>query len=362
MSAPLLYSQCWEDPAVLAAALAPAPGARLLSVASAGDNSLALLLTDPAEVLAFDRNPTQLRVVELKIAALRALPRVEALELLGARPCARREDLLARVRSALPLQSRSFWDQPEPRGWLRRGLLFQGRFDRYLAGFREWVLPWVHSRPVVERLLRLDQPEEQRRFYDEVWDTRRWRGLFRLFFSRRVMAAKGRDPAFFQQVGEQPVAEAFLERARWALTALPVRSNPYVGLILAGEFREESWLPPYLQADTYEQVAARVGRVRLHEGELGDLLGALDAQSLNGFNLSDLFEYLGDDACLARYRGLARVGAAGARLCYWNLLVPRTRPPALDSLLEPEPERAAALHAQDRAFFYRRLVVERVTP
>ena len=38
----------------------------------------------------------------------------------------------------------------------------------------------------------------------------------------------------------------------------------------------------------------------------------------------------------------------------------RSRPEALADRLEPEPERAAALHAEDRAFFYHRLVIERV--
>ncbi|CAN5264218.1 hypothetical protein BH23GEM4_BH23GEM4_17410 [soil metagenome] len=43
------YASVWEDADVLCEALAPvAPGGRLLSVASAGDNALALLTLDPA--------------------------------------------------------------------------------------------------------------------------------------------------------------------------------------------------------------------------------------------------------------------------------------------------------------------------
>ena len=46
------YAQCWEDADVLLAALEPAPGKRCVSIASAGDNTLALLSRDPESVLA----------------------------------------------------------------------------------------------------------------------------------------------------------------------------------------------------------------------------------------------------------------------------------------------------------------------
>ena len=37
------YAQCWEDADVLVEALAPQPGHTLVSICSAGDNTLALL-------------------------------------------------------------------------------------------------------------------------------------------------------------------------------------------------------------------------------------------------------------------------------------------------------------------------------
>ena len=37
------YANCWEDADVLLDALQPKPGDRILSIASAGDNSLSLL-------------------------------------------------------------------------------------------------------------------------------------------------------------------------------------------------------------------------------------------------------------------------------------------------------------------------------
>ena len=52
------YGSVWEDADVLCEALAPvAQNGRLLSIASSGDNALALLTLDPAEVVAVDLSP-----------------------------------------------------------------------------------------------------------------------------------------------------------------------------------------------------------------------------------------------------------------------------------------------------------------
>ncbi|HXC65465.1 MAG TPA: DUF3419 family protein, partial [bacterium] len=49
------YASVWEDADVLCQALAPvAKGGRLLSIASAGDNALALLTLGPSRVVAAD--------------------------------------------------------------------------------------------------------------------------------------------------------------------------------------------------------------------------------------------------------------------------------------------------------------------
>jgi len=51
------YAQCWEDADVLLEALDIRPGHVCLSIASGGDNTLALLSRRPERVLAVDRNP-----------------------------------------------------------------------------------------------------------------------------------------------------------------------------------------------------------------------------------------------------------------------------------------------------------------
>ncbi len=84
------YAQCWEDADILLAALDVQPNHTCLSIASAGDNTLALLSKGPARVVALDLSPAQLACLELRVAAYRVLDHGQLLELLGARPSTRR--------------------------------------------------------------------------------------------------------------------------------------------------------------------------------------------------------------------------------------------------------------------------------
>ena len=53
----LRYAQCWEDADILLEALDIQPGDTCLSIASGGDNTLAMLGKGPERVIAIDLNP-----------------------------------------------------------------------------------------------------------------------------------------------------------------------------------------------------------------------------------------------------------------------------------------------------------------
>jgi S-adenosylmethionine-diacylglycerol 3-amino-3-carboxypropyl transferase len=89
-------------------------------------------------------------------------------------------------------------------------------------------------------------------------------------------------------------------------------------------------------------------------------LDACPAESIARFNLSDIFEYMSAMDYEVLLRQLVRAGCRGGRLVYWNLLVDRHRPDALASRLVPLDHVARDLHARDKTFFYRALVVEEI--
>lgn len=346
------YGSVWEDAEILLEALAPAVrGGRVLSIASAGDNALALLTLDPDEVVAVDLNPAQLACLELRLAAFRRLEHEELLAFLGAAPATDRPGTYRLLRSELTGGARAFWDaHPEE---VAAGAMHAGKFERYLRTFRTRVLPLVHPRSTVEEI-RLARPlTEQAAFYRERWDTWRWRVLFRLFFSRAVMGRMGRDPAFFAHV-EGSVADRILARTEHALTRIPAATNPYLSYVLTGTFPEAA-LPVYLRAEHHATIRDRAERVRLLRGRVEEAEGRFRA-----FNLSDIFEYMSPPEHEHCYRALVDRAEPGARLAYWNLLAPRSVPAAQEQRATALPELARALHARDRAWFYGAFHVDEV--
>ena len=351
----LRYAQCWEDADVLLAALDVQPGDTCLSIASAGDNTLALLTRDPARVIAVDLNPSQLACLALKVAAFRALDHGALLELVGSRPSRRRGELYRRCRGLLSADAQQFWDRHA--GAIGRGIGAVGTFERYLALFRSLVLPLVHGRARVERLLRGGTAEARVAFYDRLWDGWRWRLLFRLFCSRRVMARLGRDPSCFRHV-EGGVGSCLLERARFAATAQNPSDNPYLRWILTGV--HDAVLPLYLRGENFATIRDRLDRLEWYCASLEDVADGLDRRSIDRFNLSNIFEYMSEDGAGHLLRRLSELGRPGGRLAYWNLFVARHRPDDLAARLRPAEAVARALHAQDKAFFYGDFVVEEV--
>jgi S-adenosylmethionine-diacylglycerol 3-amino-3-carboxypropyl transferase len=233
------------------------------------------------------------------------------------------------------------------------GVIHSGKFERYLRGFRRFVLPLVHSRRTIERLLAERSREERERFYTEEWDTARWRLVFRLFFSRAAMGRLGRDPQFFAHV-EGSVGDRILARTRHALTALPIHRNAYATYIMTGSYAEDA-LPLYLRPDAWQPIRDRLDRVRLLQVPAQEAPGAFDA-----YNLSDIFEYMAPAVHDAVYAALVANARPGARLAYWNMLAPRSRPESLASRVRQRRDLADPLFERDNAWFYSAFDVDEV--
>lgn len=347
------YAQCWEDADVLLAALDSQPGDTCLAIASAGDNALALLTQAPARVIALDLSPAQLACLELRVAAYRELSHPELLCLVGSIAEGDRAPLYRRCRPLLSAAVRQFWDD-RPAA-IAQGIGHAGKFERYFALFRQYVLPLIHSRATVEQLLRGGTEEQRATFYAHQWDTWRWQSLFHLFFSRAVMGRLGRDPSFFRYV-EGSVSDRILARTRAALTQLNPAENPYLQWILTG--RHTTALPYALRPEHFDTIRTHLDRLEWHCTSIEDFLDSTAPHSIDRFNLSDIFEYLSPESYHTLLQKLIHAGRPGGRLVYWNMLAPRSRPPSLAHHLQPLTELAHTLHTQDKAFFYSALIIE----
>jgi len=352
---PVRYGQCWEDADVLIEALDPQPGHVCLSIASAGDNSLALLARAPERVIALDLSPAQLCCLELRVAAYRELEYKELLELTGSAPSRRRRELYKRCRPLLSADTRAFWDSRMSE--IDSGIANAGKFEAYFRIFRERVLPLIHSRKLIASLLEERSLPAREEFYEHRWNTWRWRMMFQVFFSRLVMGRLGRDPRFFKYV-EGAVASRILGRTRYALTALDPCKNSYLQWILTG--RHLSALPLASREENFDAIRANLDRLEWRCQSVEEFLTHSPETKVDRFNLSDIFEYTSVENHERILERLVCASRPKARLAYWNMLAPRRCPESMADRVQPLSNLADRLYLQDRAFFYSAFVVEEV--
>jgi S-adenosylmethionine-diacylglycerol 3-amino-3-carboxypropyl transferase len=348
------YGQCWEDADILLEGLSIQPGHTCLSIASAGDNTLALLSKKPRKVFAIDLSPPQLAELELRVAAFRGLTHAEMLALIGSVPSARRMALYGRCRQHLSAAATSYWDR-RPK-LIELGVGSAGQFERYLGIFRRFVLPLIQSRDRVEHLLASRPEPERLSFYDNVWNNLRWRLLFRLFFSRRVMQTMGRDREFFRYVDGE-VALKLLHRTRYAMVKLDPAVNPYLHWMLTGQHGDA--LPFALRAENFNVIRGHLDRLEWRCCSLEEFLQE-STWKFDAFNLSDVFEYMSEENYFRLLHLLVRVANPHARLAYWNLFVPRRAPKHLAGSLRSMKALSTSLSARDKAFVYSSFQLEEV--
>ena len=348
------YAQCWEDADVLLEALDVKPGETCLSIASAGDNCLSLLARDPARVVAIDLSLAQLYCLELRVAAYRRLSHEQLLGLMGSRHCPDRLRLLEACMPDLSGDCAAFWGDRSA-AVQKFGLGGIGKFERYFRIFRRWVLPLVHGKATVDAVLAAKDRESRDAFFHGTWDSRRWRWLLSIFFSRFVMGRLGRDPEFFRYA-EGGLARHVGSRVAYALTVLEPETNPYLQWILKG--RHVGALPFPLRAENFEAIRRNLDRLDYRRQSLEDFIAS--GEEIDAFNLSDIFEYMSEQAYESLYVRLLDCAKSGSRIAYWNMLAPRARPESVAHRVRQDPQRSSQMHARDKAFFYSRFVLERV--
>ena len=350
----ILYSQCWEDADILLEALKVKKNGTYVSIASAGDNSFALLSKSPRKVTAIDVNEQQLYCVELKREAYRLLDYNDFMNLAGFRNDKNRICIFDKVKKSLSKECRIFWD--EHMKLIEKGYYHIGRLEQYFHVFSKKWLPLAHSHRVVEEFFKNRTMDEQRRFYYERWDTFRWRMVTKHFFSEKVMEKLGRDKAFFRYV-DIDVAKQVMERFERGLLQVPLWNNPYIHYLMLGTFREDA-MPYALKEENFLAIKKNINRLELQKVCLEEYLDTIGEHTIDGFNLSDIFEYMSPENVEQVYSRILHAAKKDARVVYRNMLVDRMCPAVFQDKAEIDRKEFRRLTLKDKTCFYKHFTVE----
>ena len=345
------YANCWEDSRLLNTGLEIKPGDCVLGIASGGDNCFALLINSPGLVVAADISIPQLFVTELKAKAIEKFERNEFLDFIGITKVRNPVQYYYEIKDLLSKDARNYWDDHIT--LISAGLLNAGKFERYFSLFRKYVLPLVHTKSEIKQLLENKTAAEQHAFYNKTWNSKRWKLFFRIFFSETIMGMAGRDPQFMKEV-KVNVGKHIFFKAEKHLIGTSCQENPFLHFIFKGSYGNV--LPEYLSEDNYAVIRKNIGALELRKGFIHDVI--LPGEKFNAMNLSNIFEYM-DSRTFKDVSGkLINATDPGARLAYWNLMVPRLISTHFTNEMKLIETLSAGLTKVDHGFFYDRFIVD----
>jgi len=341
-----------EDERTESAALALSDNDRVLSIASAGDMPLSLLALGARQIDAVDVDPAQLHLSRLKLAAVRSLEREDAIAFLGFLPASSDDRLawLQRLVPALPDASRRFW--LGNRTVIEGGAIWAGRYEQYVAKLVRVAMP-LFGRTRFDALFACTTLEQQQEVFDKHFDRRSVRALFDIGFHPKLFSSRGMDPRSLQHRSrEVPLGQQYFSHFRNLCTATPARDNHLLQLTLLGRVRDADVVPTYLSARGAEQIRKRSDALRFVQQDLVSYLEDLEPEGFDKAHLSNLPDWLDQDAFDHVMSLLATKAAPGARLVWRYIHVNRSVPEHLREHLPIDEDLGQSLRRTDRFPFY----------
>lgn len=253
----LVYNCCWEDPRIDRVALNLRPTDSIAMITSAGCNALDYALDGPKQIHAVDVNFRQNALLELKLAAIRALQFDDFFDIFGrGRSSKFRYIYQTALRSQLGQVSRDYWDQRTNyfTGQGRWGsFYYRGTSGLFARAIKTYLDRKPNVREALDQMFASSTVQEQSQVYFEI------RGAV---WSRLVRWLLGRDSAL-AMLGVPRPQRLHLERnypggivkfiedcIETVFTKLPLKDNYFWRLYVYGEY-SPTCCPEYLKVDNF---------------------------------------------------------------------------------------------------------------
>jgi S-adenosylmethionine-diacylglycerol 3-amino-3-carboxypropyl transferase len=349
----LFFAQVREDPQLEVAALNDHLSGPIVIVTSGGCTALTLLAAGAEQVVGVDLNRTQNHVCELKAVAVAQLGPAAAAAFIGGAPGEDRLGTYQKIRPSLSPGAQAYWDA---RGkTIQAGVLNAGATERLMRVITGSVRLFVHGHHRIERLLAQSDQAEQQRFYDQRWNTRRWRLLFYVLCNRLIMR-RTYDPAFFEYVENPSFARHFHHTAELALRELPATGNYFLQFMFTGHYPPAAG-PAYLDEANGARLAETGERLTLVDAGFAEYLSEQPDGSIAGFVLSNICEWLTGEQIDDLFAQVVRTARPDARLVFRNFVGWTEVPERWRGSVVPDERLGAELTPLDRSLCQRRIVV-----
>ena len=378
----LVYTFCWEDPRIDRVALQLSQTDTLLVITSAGCNVLDYVLQSPQHIYAVDVNPRQNALLELKIAAIKALEFSDFFQMFGQGHLPNFPTLYRqRLRPHLSPWAQRYWDKKGNRlFYSKQSFYFCGTSGLFAKLINFYIYHIIHFREPFNQLIAATTLEQQQKIYEKYnFCDRFWQPALRFWLnsdlaqwmlgvpqsqSQAITAAKSTDLFSFIQHCCETVS-----------TELPIHDNYFWQLCFRGQYLPNC-CPEYLKRDNFEALkAGLVNKISVHTATVADFLQQKPQLPITRFVLLDHMDWLAAHykAALAEeWQAIVQQAAPTARIlfrsaspCFTALdeinIQHENNSYSLSSLLTYNRSLAAELHQRDRVHTYSSFIIADLT-
>jgi S-adenosylmethionine-diacylglycerol 3-amino-3-carboxypropyl transferase len=350
------YSMCWEDPDIMLRALNINSQDTVISIASGGENTFAILLKNPKKIIAIDNNLEQIYLCKLKATAIERLNFKEFISLIGLGNEYNRLKLYYKLRVFLSKDEKTYWNKNLKK--IEKGLLRCGRFEKYISIFNKYILPLIASKYKINRFLESTNIKEQSNFFNNTFNNKRFEILFKLFFSEKVMKIIGRDKKYFKYCINKNIAEHYLSKTRKSLLETSVKDNYFFEYLFANKINIPNKIHPYLTVKKFMKLKALIKKIKFIHQDVTGYLKSQDKNSITKANLSDIFEGMSEEEYERSIREIVRTCKNKGLICYWNNLVKRNK----ENIIEVRSLKSLSekLIKKEKIFFYNDFIIQEI--
>ena len=341
------YSQCWEDPEILLEALNVKKSDTILSITSGGDNCI-LLLSKGARVICIDSNPTQNFLLELKLSAIKRLDYEKFLEFTGITDSTKRLIYFTKVKEGLTKEALDWWSSNLD--LIDNGIINCGKFEKYLNTFRKYILPFIHTKSNIDNFLSTSKLNRQREFYNNTWNSLRWRIYFKIASNRYVLKKMARQRSMSKNLTSNDLSKSYIARLEYNLMNIPIKSNYFMHYCLNGKY--DSFFPHYCQKKNFEKLHETNLKKEIATQDLYSYLRSQPDNYFSKFNLSDVFDALSSYDTKLLWKEIIRTSKKDAKIAYWENLINRPIRKEFSKIVKRDLVLSEKLHKRDKVFFY----------
>ena len=282
--------------------------------------------------------------------AIQLLDYNDFIEFIGVRPSDKRRTLYHKIRSFLSKRAKDYWDAHSD--LIDLGIIHCGKFEVYFSIFRKYILSLIHTSDTIFKLFQQKDGQEQYSFYHTKWNTRRWRLLYRVFFSKLMLGHLGRHPSYFKYVQKNNIAAELFRRTQFGLTEIKTHTNYFLEYIMTGTYANIEQSHPYLRSCNFEFLKNNICKIQLINDKVERLIKKIPPGTVNKFNLSDIFEYMSFPDYLRTIDKLIQISGVDSRIAFWTLFVPRRIPLMYGTRIEQQKDQSENLSNKAKTFFY----------